>query len=241
MALSVAGLFTGFARLTRWLLVGVAAAYLAMGFGPVGAALLRPLEDRFPLPPNDMPAPEGIIVLGGGMDDDVTAAREAVSLNESGTRLVIAAALARRYPQAKLVYSGGSSQMRGRLGTEADAARDLFEQLGVSSERMLFENQSRDTFENALFTYRRVQPGPHARWLLVTSAFHLPRSVAIFQKVGFPIVPYPAGYFTLGDARDFLLPQTDASHGLTMTLLGLHEWIGLIAYRLAGRSDKILP
>ncbi|WP_442755910.1 YdcF family protein [Methylocystis sp. JAN1] len=241
LAIGAAGLFSRFARLTRRLALILAIAYLAAGFGPVGAALLRPLEDRFPRPPDDMPSPEGIIVLGGAMDDDVTAAREAVTLNESGTRLMIAVALARRFPDAKLVYSGGSSRLDGRFGTEADAARALFEGLGVASDRMIFENQSRDTFENAAFTYKRVRPRPDSRWLLVTSAFHLPRSVAIFQKVGFPIIPYPAGYLTLGDRRDFWQFQTDASHGLMMTSIGLHEWIGLIAYRLAGRSNTILP
>lgn len=241
LALSAVGLIAGFARQMRWLVLFAAVAYAAAGFGPVGAALLRPLEDRFPIPPAHMAAPDGIIVLGGALDDDVSAARAEVTLNQSGTRLTVAAMLARRFPQAQILYSGGSSQSAGPLGTEADAARALFEGLGVSADRIIFESRSRDTFENAAFSYRRMQPGADSRWLLVTSAFHLPRSVAIFRKAGFAVTPYPAGYLTLGDARDFLRLQGDASHGLMMTSIGLHEWIGLIAYRLAGRSDALLP
>lgn len=238
---SAAGLFTRFARHARWAVLALAVAYGLAGFGPLGAALLRPLEDRFPIPADDMPPPDGIIVLGGGLDDDVTAAREEVTLNESGTRLTVAATLARRFPQAVVVYSGGSSHSNGPYGTEANAARALFEGLGVSRDRMVFEDQSRDTFENAAFTYRRVQPKPGSRWLLVTSAFHLPRSVAIFRKAGFDVVPYPAGYLTQGDARDFWQLQGDASHGLLMTSLALHEWVGLATYRLTNRTATLLP
>jgi uncharacterized SAM-binding protein YcdF (DUF218 family) len=234
-------LFTRFAHAGRRLVAATALLYLACGFGPVGAILLRPLEDRFPRPPADMPAPAGIIVLGGAIDEQVTLARDTVTLNESGARMTLAVALMRRFPQARLVFTGGSAALFGGRSPEADGARRLFLELGVAPERMSFEDRSRNTYENAIFTRDLLHPQPGSRWLLVTSAFHMPRAMGIFRAAGFTLVAVPADYLTLGDARDFLRLRGDATRGLKMTELGLREWIGLVAYRLAGRTDTLLP
>lgn len=241
VALGALALFTRFQRAGRWLVLAAAVIYLACGFGPVGAALMRPLEDRFPRPPVDMPAPTGIIVLGGAINEDVTAARGAVALSRSGARMTAAVALMRRFPRALLVFTGGSAALFGHHPPEADAARRLFLELGVAPERMTFEDRSRNTYENALFTHDLVHPQPGSRWLLVTSAFHMPRAMGIFRAAGFPVVAYPTDYWTLGDARDFMRVEGDATQGLEMTEIALREWIGLVAYRLAGRTDTLLP
>jgi uncharacterized SAM-binding protein YcdF (DUF218 family) len=235
-------LFTRFARVGRRLVTAAAVLYLACGLGPVGAILLRPLEDRFPrLPADIIPAPAGIIVLGGAIDEQVTLARDTVALNESGARMTLAVALTRRFPQARLVFTGGSAALFGPSSPEADGARRLFLELGVAPERMTFEDRSRNTYENAIFTRDLVHPQPGSHWLLVTSAFHMPRAMGIFQAAGFSVTAVPADYWTRGDARDFLRLQGDATRGLKMTELGLREWIGLVAYRLAGRTDTLLP
>lgn len=240
-AIGAVALFTRFARSGRWLVAVAAFLYLACGFGPVGALLLRPLEDRFPRPPADLPAPAGIIVLGGAIDEQVTLARDTVALDESGSRMTLAVALTRRFPQARLVFTGGSAAIFTDAPPEADGARLLFLELGVAPERMSFEDRSRNTYENAIFTRDLVQPPPGSRWLLVTSAFHMPRAMGIFRAAGFSVIAEPSDYWTLGDARDFRRLQGDASSGLEMTEIGLKEWIGLVAYRLTGRTDALLP
>jgi uncharacterized SAM-binding protein YcdF (DUF218 family) len=176
---------------------GVGAAWLGLGLGflalmtftPLGAALLRPLEDRFPPPGAVMPAPDGIIVLGGAVDERIGAARGGIGLNEAAERMTAGAALARAYPQASLVFSGGSGALVEQDVKEADAARKLWRELGVPDSQMTFENRSRNTYENALFTQALVHP--RGRWLLVTSAWHMPRAMGIFRALGMAPTAYP--------------------------------------------------
>jgi uncharacterized SAM-binding protein YcdF (DUF218 family) len=231
---------TRFARAGRVLMAG---AIIALSIGlvtPLGAVLLRPLEDRFPQPPADMPAPAGIIVLGGAVETAHSQARGEVFLDAEAARMTTGVELARRYPSARLVYTGGSAGFPREGPSESISARELWISLGVPAEQMMFEAKSRNTWENAVFTRDLVKPKPGERWLLVTSAWHMPRSAGIFRRVGFPVVPYPVAYHTFGDARDFQLsvPMTDK---VTMLELGVREWIGLLAYWLTGKTDALFP
>lgn len=217
---------------------GVAALAL-VSFTPASALLVRPLEDRFPRPEIAAP-PTGIIVLGGAVDEGVTRRRGLPSLNEAAERMTEAVALARRFPQARLVFSGGSGRFAQQEMTESDVARMLFVSLGVPEERMTFENRSRDTWENAVFTRDTVRPKPGETWLLVTSAMHMPRSVGIFRKVGFSVIAYPVDYRTGGGPGDFFglrrMGQTIADIDQAS-----HEYLGLAAYYLAGKSSALFP
>ncbi len=209
------------------------------GFSPVGALLLRPLEDRFP-PPAQMVAPAGIIVLGGALDADLTFARGVPTLLAPAARLTAGVALARRFPKARLVFTGGSASISGKGASEAPAVRGLWLSLGVPADQMIFEEKSRNTWENAVFTRALVDPKPDETWLLVTSAWHMPRSMGIFRKAGFNVIAYPVDYRTYGDARDFWPPHM-ALDELGMVDNAMHEWIGLAAYHLAGRTDAWFP
>src|SRR5690606_8417241 len=122
-------------------------------------------------------------------------------LNASGDRFVEAAILARRYPEARLIVSGGSGSVFLQGEGDADTAPRLLSGLGVEPERILLENKSRDTFENARFSFAMARPQPGETWLLVTSAFHMPRAVGAFRQAGFPVVPWPADYRTSGRER----------------------------------------
>ena len=168
------------------ILILVAAANL-----PIGVILIAPLEDRFPPPPADLPPPEGIIVLGGGLDDVASAARGETVFDEGGERLTEAVLLAKRYPQARIVYTGGSGSLTGRTSTEALQARNFMVAMGVAPERVTIEDKSRNTDENARFTAAIVHPQPSQRWLIVTSAFHMPRAMGVFEKAGFHPIAYP--------------------------------------------------
>ncbi|WP_026606184.1 YdcF family protein [Methylocapsa acidiphila] len=231
---------TRFARIGRALVAG-AVILLAIGLlTPFGAALLRPLEDRFAPPSPSGPAPTGIIVLGGGVSPVMTEARDQVAIMSAGTRYTAAAELARRYPEARLVFSGGSPTL-GEEQTESFVVRRLWLALGVPERQMSFEAKSRNTWENALFTRDLVRPKPGETWFLITSAWHMPRSVGIFRRLGFEVTPYPVDYHTLGDGRDWLMSQTSALDRAFMFEFGLREWIGLFVYRLTGKTEALLP
>jgi uncharacterized SAM-binding protein YcdF (DUF218 family) len=209
------------------------------GFSPLGAILLQPLENRFP-PPADLAAPAGIVVLGGAIDPDLTIARGVPTLLGSAARLTTGAALARRYPKARLVFTGGSASITGGGAAEAPSVRKLWLSLGVPAAQMTFEAKSRNTWENAIFTRALVDPKPDETWLLVTSAWHMPRAMGVFRKAGFNVIAYPVDYRTYGDARDLRPPQLAIAE---MAMMGnaVHEWIGLAAYHMTGKTDAWFP
>ena len=231
--------FTRFARAGRRMAAAGILILAAIIFTPLSAAILRPLEDRFPPPPADLPAPAGIIVLGGGLEQMRSLARGQAILNDDGMRLIAGFELARRYPAARLVFSGGSGNPLD--GTpEAAGVRKFWLGLGAPAQQMVFEARSRNTWENALFTRDLLQPKPGERWLLVTSAWHMPRSVAIFRRLGFELTPYPVAYRTFGDARDWSLAPP-ASNRLDEFEIAVREWVGLVAYRLTGKTKDLFP
>lgn len=216
-------------------------AVLALGaWTSLGAVLLHPLEDRFPRPD---PAPAevaGIVVLGGGFEGGINVVRGGYELNASGDRFVEAAILARRYPQARVVVTGGTGALMLGGEGDGDTAPRLLEALGVAPERMVLERRSRNTHENAVFTRDMVTPGPGETWLLVTSAFHMPRSVGLFRKVGFEVVPWPVDYQTAGTER-FGPARDNPMDSLRNLSTAIREWVGLAAYRATGRIDSVLP
>jgi uncharacterized SAM-binding protein YcdF (DUF218 family) len=243
IVVGVLGILLGFTRFARAGRAVMAGAIIVLAGGlltPLGAVLLRPLEERFPPPPADIPAPAGIIVLGGAVDTEKSEARGQIYFRPDAARMTAGVELTRRYPSARLVFTGGSGGLLGEGPAEAIGARKLWLSLGVPEERMMFEAKSRNTWENALFTRDLVKPKPGETWLLVTSAWHMPRSVGIFQHLGFDVIPYPVAYRTFGDARDFLRP-TRVFDKVIMLDYGVREWVGLLAYRLAGKTDALFP
>ncbi|HLB78977.1 MAG TPA: YdcF family protein, partial [Dongiaceae bacterium] len=194
-------------RMGRWL-VGIAAvAGIAVAVLPLGAWLLVPLEARFP-PPVPLPAEvDGIVVLGGAVDAYLAEAREQPALNEQAERVVALVDLARRYPQARLVYSGGSGSPWSAAYREADAARPLLARLGLDTSRVVFERESRNTHENAVQTLALAQPEAGETWLLVTSAWHMPRAVGCFRRLDWAVTPYPVDYQTDGSFSAARMPD----------------------------------
>lgn len=223
----------------RLLTVGVALLLIA-GYSPLGNALLLVLSERFPAWQDQGRAPDGIIVLGGSIDSDVSAARNALETDASAERIFAMLDLARRYPRARIVFSGGSANLIADSVAEAPIAGRLLADFGVAADRIVLENSSRTTTENATMTRDLVAPKPGERWLLVTSAFHMPRSVGVFRAAGFDIEPYPVDWRTRGWI-DLRWPFDKLSAGLARTDVAVHEWVGLIAYRLSGRTAELLP
>jgi len=213
--------------------------YVIAGFSPLGHWLMMPLEERFPRPELTAPV-DGIIVLGGSIDTSVGQGRGVTALNEAGERLTEGAALAKQFPGARLVFSGGSAEVFHRGETEAAGAKRLFARLGIAPERLVLEDRSRNTAENAAFTRDLVRPQPGERWLLVTSAFHMPRAIGCFRAAGFEVHPWPVDYRTSG-GDDIWRFFPRASEGLRRVDLAAKEWAGLLAYYLTGRTSALLP
>jgi uncharacterized SAM-binding protein YcdF (DUF218 family) len=221
------------------LLLGLVGAFgLALLFLPLRGWVLEPLEDRFPPPP--VPAHvDGIIVLGGSINAELSAKRGRPVVTRSVDRLIAGADLARRYPEAKLVFTGGSSALLASEPREADIAREVFVELGLAPDRAIYERESRNTWENAVFSQRLVDPKPGEIWLLVTSAYHMPRSMGIFRKIGWDMVPYPVDYSVPPAGQ--LEPSLEVLDELEGVHWGLREWVGLVAYYVLGRTDSLFP
>jgi uncharacterized SAM-binding protein YcdF (DUF218 family) len=231
---------TRFSRAGWRLAVGSLVLILLVGFMPLGRALSIPLENRFPRwDPTGIP-PAGIVVLGGAISASKLRTRGEVGINEAAERVIAVPALAKRYPAARIIYSGGDAGLFVHHGSEADVATDLFESLGVPASRLTLEGRSRNTIENATYTKALAQPKPGERWLLVTSALHMPRAVGAFRQAGFTVEAYPVDYQTNG-WEDMLDVVGGVSGGLSRTDNALHEWIGLIAYRITGKTSELFP
>lgn len=233
---------TRWRRLARALLWGGSLALVIGGLSPLGDAMIRPLEYRFEAPGLERVGPSiaGIIVLGGGADQQAAGSPQIAGLNEAAERYTEAVVLARRLPGARLVFAGGSGGLIAADAPEAETAARLFEALGIAKDRITLETASRDTYENALFTARMLKPGPDQRWLLVTSAWHMPRAMGCFRRVGFAVEPWPVDYRTLR-AFDVTRTHTSIPEGLRRIDFIAKEYVGLVVYFLTGRTDAILP
>lgn len=241
--LGVAGVLllvaTALRRLGGTLAIIGTTGLLLAGMTPVSEIALLPLEERFPPYAAGGPAPTGIIMLGGGIEAGLSEAREQVVVNDAGERPIYFADLARRFPQARLVFSGGSGVIGGSI-SEADIVSRQADAIGVPRSRLILENRSRNTRENAVFSAELVHPKPGERWLLLTSAWHMPRAVGCFRQAGFTVEAYPVDYRTKG-WRDVVHAHGFTADGLLQFDLAMKEWIGLVAYRLAGYTPDWLP
>jgi uncharacterized SAM-binding protein YcdF (DUF218 family) len=238
-------IWTGWARWGRRFVSIGAVLLLAVGLSPLGNALILPLEDRFPRADLDQPpAPAGLIILGGAENRLVGSARKAPTLNEAGERLLEGAILALRFPNAKVAFSGGDAGILYKSDSEAQGAADILTDLGVERGRLVLESNARDTYENAVFLRKELDRGgafsEGTRWLLITSAYHMPRSIGAFRQAGFDVEPWPVDYRTRGP-EDFSKPFDKVSEGLRRVDTATREWVGLLAYWATGRTNALFP
>jgi uncharacterized SAM-binding protein YcdF (DUF218 family) len=218
---------TRYRRTGRWITLVTAAMLVTLLLFPVGSWVMSPLENRFPRPPLPDHV-DGILVLSGGERPDLFETRGTAAVIFSEGRLVEALDLARRFPQARIVFSG----------LEADVARAAFEKMGAPMNRFTFENRARNTWENLLFSKDLISPRSEETWLLVTHAVSMPRAMGIAREVSWNMRPWPVDYQTgpqgyqlsFGFAGNVRVLETAA-----------HEWIGLVVYRLTGRSSALFP
>lgn len=231
--------FEGGGRAARGLTkLGLGLCLVALS--PVPNWLIFPLEQRFERADLAGLPITGIVILGGGEEAPIGFARHTHALNEAGERISEAVALARKLPQARIVFSGGSAALLPGAATEAGVVASMLSDMGVAPERITIEDRSRDTWENATFTKAMIEPKPGERWLLVTSAWHMPRSIGVFRAAGFMVEAWPVDYRTAGwrDALTFFQSPAD---GLRRLDLVAKEYSGLLAYWLKGRTSSLFP
>ncbi len=234
----VLGLLLGRWRIGRGLAWTGALAGLACLVLPVESWALGPLEAQFPAVTEPPARVDGVIVLGGAVDDLTSADHGTAVLDDAANRLTTFAALARRYPAARMVFTGGSAQFVSGALSEAGFTRELLSGLGVPPDRVTYEDRSLTTLQNATFTRDLVHPAPGEVWVLVTSASHMPRSVGVFRRAGWTVLAWPTGYH----GRTGLLPWS-RPFGAKLALLdtAAHEWTGLLAYWAAGKTPALFP
>jgi uncharacterized SAM-binding protein YcdF (DUF218 family) len=226
-------------RLGKALALTSLVLFLVIGFLPVGYTLNYILENRFPVWNPARGAPDGIVVLGGVIEVGMAKTRGQVGLSDAAERVTVIAKLARDYPNARIVYSSGDASLLGTGPAEADYLYPLLDTFGVPRSRVMLEKKSRNTAENAAFSKALVQPKPGERWLLVTSAQHMPRAIGCFRRAGFPVEAYPVDFHTYPRWRwEF---STEFGANIYATDQVVHEWEGLFAYWLTGRTSELFP
>lgn len=232
-------LWTRWRRTGRWILTVTVAFIVLVTVFPAGQFMIATLENRFPVVTEFTGPVDGIIVLGGAVEQLTTKYRGQPSLTGGAERMTEFVALAKRYPQARLLFSGGSGLILHEDVKETDTAKLFFNQMGLNTDRVMFEDKSRNTFENAVYSYQLAKPKPEERWVLITSASHMPRSVGTFSKAGWRVVPFPVDFATRGPVQ--WRPGLDMINGLKQFGTGLRAWVALVTYRLLDRSDVLFP
>lgn len=229
------------ARRTAVKIVAFSIFFLAVsGLTNLSSWLLWPLEKRFETFTNntEIGPYSGIIVLAGSERTSISTASNQATFNNASERLTETAKLARLYPDLPIIHSGGGRKDESEW-SENDVARHFFQDANIDLARIRFEGRSYNTHSNAIESAKLINPSENNNWLLVTSAFHMPRSVGAFQEAGINIQPYPAGYLTTLTYQGIF--NFDVSANLARLDWAIHEYIGLLAYYFTGRSSNLFP
>ncbi len=214
-------------------------AVLAIASPFVNEWALGLLEQRFPQPvlPEKI---DGIIILGGSVDPILSDDHGQTVVMEAASRLTEGIRLAKRHPEAKVLFTGGSGVASRTASSEARYVVPLLVDMGIPADRIVIEDQSLDTYQNAVFSKEIAKPQIGQTWVLVTSARHMPRSVGVFRKVGWPVIAYPVDYQTTSQSFAVRLSSLRLPR-LAIYSQPAHEWQGLLFYWLTGRTDSLFP
>lgn len=232
-------LWLGMHGLAKRLLGFVALLMTLIALFPVGEWSLYPLESRLAANPTSLQHVDGIIMLGGAGDQRRSVQWQQIELNQAAERYITFVSLAETHPQARLVFTGGAGAMQQQAFKEAALVKTFMQNQGIGADRIIFEDRSRNTYENVIFSQQLVNPLPGETWVLITTASHMPRSVGIFCQAGWPVVPYPVDHYSNPEYL-FRIDPDFAQH-LQNLKLGIKEWLGLIAYYVTGKTHAFLP
>ena len=209
------------------------------GLSPLSSFMMGLLENR--ISAGKIPDKiDGIIVLAGMVDME-SSRGELIELTDQADRIVQGIIISKQHPEARLIITGGSGYLKQSENLrEADYLEKLAVLLGISTNRLLVERNSRNTHEHAV-VMAKMLPDKNGRWVLITSAFHMPRSLGCFKKEGVNVIPYPVDYKTKLDNALSLTSFLPTLGNIGSFNVAFHEWTGLIAYRLTGYTDSVFP
>ncbi len=209
-----------------------------IGLLPIGNAVLTPLERSYPANP-EVSNPAGIIVLGGMEELGPEYGGQLAQVNAAGERLIVAMELANRFPQVPILYSGGKVALTPAAADAFSVGPDILRRLGLPEERLIVEDRSRTTAENAVLALAKVTDQDERPWLLVTSAWHMPRALGTFCAAGWSnLIPYPVDF---RGGSVFEEVRWNLAENLSDLNFGVKEWIGLLGYKVGGRIDAFFP
>jgi uncharacterized SAM-binding protein YcdF (DUF218 family) len=232
-------LYVGKQQIAKKILTIASGLLIIIAFFPVGEWLLYPLESRFQTAPSLPEKVDGIIVLSGAENAELSHIWNQVELGDAAERDLAFLTLARQHTKAKLVFTGGTGSLINQEYKGADVAKKLFAQQGFDTTRIIFERESRNTYENAIYSKKIVNPIKGQSWVLITTSWHMPRSVGIFCKAEWPVIPYPIDHQTNKD--NLFRIDFDLSANLIVLKTSIKEWLGLFAYYLSGKTTAFLP
>lgn len=194
--------------------------------------LLQTLEDQYAPPRGRLDDYVGMIVLGGAFGGQDGRDHRQPAVGCAGERIIIPVPLMAEYPHMKLLFAGGTGQILSDFGPEADVAADYFARMGVDMKRVVLERESRNTFENARNAALLPEIDPKAKWLLVTSAWHMPRAMAVFERAGWNVTAYPVDWMSSRHPAF----SYDLVGGAWAWETWLRETVGQMLYRALGRA-----
>lgn len=222
-------------RLAKRVAGTLVAAMVTIGVFPLGGSLLRSIEETYPVI-HDLQTVDGLIVLGGGEAPQASMVWEQPQLNDAGDRYVATLALAHQHPNARILFAGGSGRLRDVAGapvSEASIAAKIFSDQGIAAERLLMEDRSRNTAENARLSMALADPAPDETWVLITSAYHMPRAMRSFEAAGWRgLVAYPVD-FRSSTWRDGM--KWDFTGHAKLLNIALKERAGALVYKVLGQ------
>lgn len=237
--LSLVLLYIGKQKLAKIILSTASGLLIIIAFFPVGEWLLYPLESRFQTNPSLPEKIDGIVILSGAEAPELSHMWNQVELGAAAERDLAFLNLARQHPKAKLIFTGGTGSLTKQDYKAADVAKILFKQQRFDIKRIMFERESRNTYENAIYSKDIAKPLKNENWILITTGWHMPRSIGIFCKAEWTVIPYPVDHQS--NKENLFRIDFDLATNLDTLKTGIKEWLGLFAYYLSGKTTSLLP
>ena len=208
-----------------------------ISFLPIGSYLIYTIEKEYHSNINPPEKVDGILILGGATNPLLYNEYDQISLNDSSERLVESVFIIKKFDKAKVIFSGGSGFLNRPGFDNAQVAKSFYKKIGIEIDKIIFEDNSRNTYENIIYSKKIANPKINENWLLITSASHMKRALLIADKNNWDLIPYAVDFKNIKEFK--LIPNLNLLSNLNSFQQGSHEWLGLVSYYLMGRTDKV--
>ena len=211
--------------------------FLIIAVLPTGEYMIYKLEKRFHSDFIPLTSIDGVLILSGATEPFLTKEYNQIHLNGAIERLTESIGLIKKFPNAKIIFSGGSGSLYHQELKHADVAKKFFLQQNIKIDNIIFENKSKNTYENILFSKKIAEPKLNDNWILITSAFHMTRAINIAENLEWKVIPYPVDFNV--PKKISWKPKFNFLNNINLLQLASHEWLGLVSYYIMGRTNKI--